>query len=316
MPAATLLGLHHATATVDGAQDDLDFAAGALALRLVKRTVNFDNHHVFHFYYGNATGSPGSIWTTFPYRGRGVRVGTHGAGQITATAFAVPRGSMAFWRDRLSRRGVAVDARPDRFGDPVLATTDPSGLAMEIVGTTGDSRIPWAGSGVAERDAIRGLHGVTLTIGSPPRTIAFMTDVLGFAMAGQDGERTRLTAGAASPGHFVDVVEAAGDARGVNGLGTVHHVAMAVATSSDQIAIRHELVRLGVAVTEVLDRQYFQSIYFREPGGVLFEVATVQPGFLVDEPEAALGQTLKLPPWEEPHRAAIEAGLPAITLRP
>jgi glyoxalase family protein len=311
-----ILSLHHVTATVDEAQADVDFCAGALGLRLVKKTVNFDNHHVYHFYYGNAHGTPGTIWTTFPYRGHGVRTGSRGAGQVTTTSFAVPAGSLEFWRARLASRGiVARDAQP-RFGHASLLVTDPSGLVFELVETSRDPRAPWTGGGVDADTAIRGLHSVTLTVRHPERTVSLMTSLLGFRVVDEIDGRIRLGVNSGEAGSLIDVVHDLASPPGVNGLGTVHHVAMAIATSEQQAALREELIELGAHVTPVMDRCYFQSIYFREPGGVLFEVATMAPGFLIDEPESELGRALKLPPWEEANRQAIEAGLPPVTTTP
>lgn len=312
--AIHILGLHHVTATVDEAQADLDFFAGLLGMRLVKKTVNFDNRHVYHFYYGDAAGTPGTIWTTFPYHGHGVRTGQHGSGQITATTLSVPAGSLEFWIERLAGHGVSPRRLPARFGEAVVAVTDPSGLTIELIETDRDRRQPWVARGVTAARAIRGLHSVTMTIASPAETIAFMTSVLGFTTEATADDRTRLAVGGPGPGHEFDVVAAPSTPRGMNGLGTVHHVAMAVATAEEQVRIRKMLIDLGVQVTRVLDRQYFQSIYFREPGGVLFEVATVQPGFAIDEAPEALGQALKLPPWEEGHRPDIEAGLAPVVV--
>lgn len=312
--AMRILGLHHVTATVDRAQADLDFFAGALGMRLVKKTVNFDNRHVYHFYYGDAAGTPGTIWTTFPYHGHGVRTGQHGSGQITATALSVPAGSLDFWLERLTDRGGSPVRLPARFGEAIAAVTDPSGLTIELIATERDRREPWLVEGIARTEAVHGVHSVTMTIASPAETLAFMTSVLGFTTMATEGERTRLAVGGPGPGHEFDVVAARSTPRGMNGLGTVHHVAMAVATADEQVQIRKTLLDLGVQVTRVLDRQYFQSIYFREPGGVLFEVATVQPGFAVDEAPGDLGRGLQLPPWEEAHRADIEAGLAPVVV--
>jgi len=310
-----ILGLHHVTATVDDVQADLDFCLDLLGLRLVKKTVNFDNHHVYHFYYGTELGAPGTIWTTFPYKGRGVRVGTKGAGQVVATSFSVPSGSLGVWRERLTERGVETRDVAPRFGEETLVATDPSGLCIELVAASRDVREPWTGSGVDTGAAIRGLHSATTVVRSLGPTLDLLTQVLGFTVVDRDGSRTRVAAGGESPGHFLDIVEDRDADAAVNGLGTVHHVAMAIATDEEQRELREELLRLGIAVTEVRDRCYFRSIYFREPGGVLFEVATVQPGFTVDEARSSLGQALKLPPWEEPHRVAIEAGLAPVTHR-
>jgi len=310
---ASIQGLHHVTATVGDAQQDLDFYGRVLGLRLVKQTVNFDNHHVFHFYYGNERGTPGTLMTTFPYKGKGVATGRKGAGQITATGFSVPEASLPGWRRRLAGLGVGVLDEGTRFGERYLSVEDPSGLVIELIGAGSDERVPWRNPDVAPELAIRGVHSVSLTIGIPEPSIALLTGLLGYRVRGEEERRTRLEVGGGGPGRSLDILAAPEAPVALNGLGTVHHVAMAVATPAEQLAYRGRLVELGVPVTEVLDRQYFRSIYFREPGGVLYEIATVPPGFLVDEPLERLGTTLKLPPWEEPHRLAIEAGLPAIT---
>jgi glyoxalase family protein len=304
-----ILGLHHVTATVDDAQDDLDFCLGALGLRLVKKTVNFDNHHVYHFYYGDERGTPGTIWTTFPYKDHGVRVGSKGAGQVTVTSFSVPTGSLASWRVRLADQAIAVTDLPPRFDEPVIRFADRSGLTFELIATDHDARSPWIADGVTADAAIRGLHSVTLVVRDAAKTIDLMTRLLTFKVVDRMDARFRLAVNGGGPGRTIDVAEHPEADIAVNGLGTVHHVAMAVTSADEQLRLREELIRYGCRVTEVRDRCYFQSIYFREPGGVLFEVATIAPGFDVDEPLPALGRALKLPPWEEPHRADIEAAL-------
>jgi glyoxalase family protein len=309
-----ILGLHHVTATVDQAQPDLDFCVETLGLRLVKKTVNFDNHHVFHFYYGDERGTPGTIWTTFPYHGRNVRVGTKGAGQVTVTSFSVPEGSLDFWARRLSNAHIDVEDAPRRFGEDAIVVTDPSGLAIELIAAN-DSRPGWTRGGVGEHEAVRGIHSVSLSVHAPAATVALLADLFGFEQAGEIEGRIRMAAPGGGPGKTVDVIHDPAAPTAVNGLGTVHHVAFAIGTAEEQLRLRNELIRRGVKVTDVLDRQYFKSIYFREPGGVLFEVATVQPGFAVDEPLDCLGQDLKLPPWEEPNRGLIESGLPPIVVR-
>ena len=302
--------LHHVTATVDKAQPDLDFCERLLGLRLVKRTVNFDNHGVYHFYYGTESGAPGTIWTTFPYHGWGVAAGVHGAGQIVATAFSVPAGALDRWRARLEAAGAA--AGPPRFGAPTLTVRDPSGLVLELVADGRDTRAAWGGGGLDGGAAIRGLHSVTLLLRAPAATVQLMTTLLGFEVVAESAGRTRLAVGGDAPGHLVDLVPDSDAPPARNGGGTVHHVAFAIESAEEQLRLRSELIRAGRDVTEVRDRTYFQSIYFREPGGVLFEVATMAPGFTADEPLDALGQGLKLPPWEEPHRAEIEALLPPL----
>jgi glyoxalase family protein len=313
--AHSILGLHHVTATVDDAQADLDFCLNLLGMRLVKKTVNFDNNNVYHFYYGTERGVPGTIWTTFPYKGYGVPVGTKGRGQVVTTAFSVPAGSMDFWRSRLREANVTVEEPGVRFDDEVIRFDDPSGLWFELVGNDRDARAPWTGNGVGAGEAIRGLHSVTLLVRTLAPTLELMTNVLGYTVVAEAENRTRVAAGGDTPGHFIDIVEDPDATQAVNGLGTVHHVAMAIGTDEEQLRLRDELLSLGLRVTEVRDRCYFQSIYFREPGGVLFEVATIQPGFTVDEDLAELGRALKLPPWEEPYRESIEANLVPVEYR-
>lgn len=307
-------GLHHVTATVDQAQADLDCYRGALGLRLVKQTVNFDNHNVYHLYYGDEHGTPGTLMTTFPYGGWGVPVGRHGAGQITATAFSVPRGSLSWWRERLE--GLALDAvaTEPRFGDEVLRVRDPSGLVLELIANDDDPRAPWVVESIDAARAVRGLYAVTLSVRDPGPSVRFLTDLLGWDVVAEERGRTRLSVETDQPGQRLELLHAPDGPPGVNGLGTVHHVAMAVDDDDAQARVREGLARLGVDVTPVRDRQYFRSIYFREPGGVLYEVATVPPGFTVDEELDSLGRELKLPPWEEPVRGSIERGLPVVRL--
>jgi len=202
-----------------------------------------------------------------------------------------------------------------RFGEEAIRIDDPSGLWFELVASDRDPRMPWTGNGVGAGEAIRGLHGVTMVVRSLGRTLELMTGLLGYQVVGEVENRTRVAAGGDGPGHTVDIVVDPDAEAAVNGIGTVHHVAMAVSTDDEQRRLRGELLRMGLNVTDIRDRCYFQSIYFREPGGVLFEVATIQPGFTADEDVSSLGRGLKLPPWEEPHRAAIEANLPSVEYR-
>ena len=310
-----ILGLHHVTATVNDAQAALDFCLNVLGMRLVKKTVNFDNHGVYHFYYGTERGQPGTIWTTFPYKNQGVRVGTKGAGQVVTTSFSVPASSIPFWQQRLRDSGVAVREFRSRFGEEALQFSDPSGLWFELVGSDRDKRTPWTGNGIDAANAIRGIHSVTMAVRSLGATQKLMTDFLGYKVVNEGDGLTRFAAGGDAPGHAIDVhVDPKSDGA-INGLGTVHHVAMAISTDDEQLRLREELLQLGLRVTDVRDRCYFNSIYFREPGGVLFEVATIQPGFTVDEDLSSLGRGLKLPPWEEPNRRVIEATLPNVEYR-
>ena len=301
--------LHHVTATVDDAQQDIDFYVRMLGMRLVKKTVNFDNHNVFHFYYGDEHGNPNTLMTTFPYKGHGVAQGAKGAGQVTVTSFSVPRGSLDAWRTKLGEAGCKLRQEGLRFGDEFIAFDDPSGLVIELVANDDDSRDPWIVEGLSADSAIRGLYSASLAIRDPAPTIAFLTDILGWEVVNEEQGRTSLAVNGDLPGHRLEVLHAPDAPAAVNGLGTVHHVAMAVSDEEEQLKLREELVGLGLQVTAVLDRQYFRSIYFREPGGVLYEAATIGPGFTVDEDLSSLGRDLKLPPWEEPNRSAIEQGL-------
>lgn len=310
--APSISGLHHVTATVAEADPDVRFYTRVLGLRLVKRTVNFDNTGVYHLYYGDERGSPSTLMTTFPYAGKGVRVGTKGAGQITVTSFSVPSGSLGFWKRHLEARDVPFTEGTERFGERSLMMEDPSGLNIELLEGTGDDRTPWASGGIEPEAAIRGIHGVTFVVRSARESIRFATEVLGLEMVEQSGRRTRLGGDDQRPGSYLEVLESDHAPDAVNGLGTVHHVALAVAGDQEQLAFQERLRTMGYQVTDVRDRQYFRSIYFREPGGILYEIATEGPGFTLDEDPSELGEELKLPAWEEENRDAIEAALPPI----
>lgn len=309
---APILGLHHVTATVDEAQPDVTFYRDVLGLRLVKRTVNFDNPQVYHLYYGDESGRPGTLMTTFPYAGWGVRAGAHGNGQIAETRFAIPHGSAQAWSDRLSEAGHQAVLGPTPFGEECVLVHDPSGLAIRLV-EAADERTPWTGDGVGADLAITGIHSVMFPVRDSGRSVEFLTELLDWRVVSQEGADIRVAAGEGGPGRLIDVRSAPEGERGINGLGTVHHVAMAVTNDESQARYRERLMQAGQGVTEVRDRQYFRSIYFREPGGVLYEIATLPPGFAIDESIEDLGSGLKLPPWEEANRARIEEGLPDLT---
>lgn len=311
---ALITGLHHVTATVTDAQADLDFYVGLLGQRLVKKTVNFDNPGVYHFYYGNEAGEPGTIMTTFPYGGLGVRPGANGAGQVDVTTFSVPASAIDFWRKRLGAAGVPFDGSETSFGEDALRFDDPSGLHIRLIGTTDDARTPWVRPDIPAEQAIRGIHSVAMPVRLPARTVELLTAMMDATKVGEaEGLQRFAIGGTARPGAIVEVEDAGAAPTGLNGLGTVHHVAFAVATPEDQLRMQRELRRMGLHVTDVMDRQYFTSIYFREPNGVLYEIATLPPGFAIDEPLAELGQGLKLPPWEESRRGLIEGLLPKVT---
>jgi Lactoylglutathione lyase and related lyases len=301
-------GLHHITATVNDAQEDYDFYTKTLGLRLVKETVNFDNEKVYHFYYANKIGSPSTVFTTFPYKGQGVRDGVIGAGQATHTAFSVPAASLGFWKDRLTKSGVS-SKEGVLFGLRTLDFKDPSGLNIQIVGADDEREPVWEFDDITKKEAVRGMHHAILTVWDARETLQFL-EVFGYEVKKEEGGMILLEAGEGGAGNILIVRSAPNDDIGINGLGTVHHVAHRVDSLEDSLKIKEYLEsRIGIRTTEVMDRKYFKSIYFRIPGGVLFEIATSGPGFLVDENVADLGTALKLPDWQEPHRGRIEANL-------
>lgn len=310
MPAISPRPIHHVTMIASDARATLAFYRDVLGLRLVKRTVNFDDPGTYHLYFGDELAAPGTLLTFFPYAG--ARPGRAGAGQASVTSLAVPAGAIGAWVERLVRFGVPHEAPVTRFGLPVLGLRDPDGLLLELVGAPYADAIPgWAGGPVPAEHAVRGVHGVTLWEDGDHGTSDVLTGVLGFAEAGAEGTTTRYLAGAGI-GATVEVRQVGGFPRGTGGAGTVHHVAFRAEDGVRQRELRMALGRQGIAATDVIDRQYFESIYFREPGGVLFEIATDGPGFTVDEPLASLGRALLLPPQYEAHRAQITKALLAL----
>ena len=308
-----IAGIHHVTAIARDPQANYDFYSGVLGLRLVKKTVNFDDPGTYHFYYGDETGTPGTILTFFPWPM--ARLGSRGAGQATVTAFSVPEGSLGYWSERLASLGVDAESPHPRFDEEVLTFRDPDGLLLELVARAGDPRTPWAAGPIPERFAARGFYNVTLSEWNPAVTAELLTGTMGFRLVAEEGGRMRLASGSGGAGSRVDLLATPSAARGVISAGTVHHVAFRAASDTEQLAWQGELAARGLHVTPVQDRQYFHSIYFREPGGVLFEIATDPPGFTLDEPVAELGSGLKLPPWLEPSRERIEAVLPPLDTR-
>jgi len=308
--SAETSGIHHVTAIAGEPQRNADFYVGLLGLRLVKKTVNFDDPGTYHLYYGDGGGNPGSIMTFFPWPG--APLGLQGTGQLTVTSFSIPAGSLGYWTERLVGHGVRFEKPTQRFDETVISFADPEGMRLELIAASDDAREPWEDGTVPAEHAIRGFHHVSLSERDPARTAKLMTDALGFRQVDEGAGRLRFEAGAGGPGNLVDVVDGSGESRGRMGVGTVHHVAFRAADDDTELAIRERVTALGYNVTPVLDRNYFRSIYFREPGGVLFEIATDPPGFAVDEDPAELGAHLKLPPWLEPRRDRIESVLPPL----
>ncbi|MBA2692355.1 MAG: ring-cleaving dioxygenase [Rubrobacter sp.] len=304
-------GIHHVTAISGEPQKNVDFYVGVLGLRMVKKTVNFDDPGTYHLYYGDGKGSPGSIMTFFPWAN--APNGTQGTGQLTAASFSVPESSLDFWKTRLAENGVSFDEPEERFGNTVLPFADPDGMSLELVANR-DEREGWDDGTVPAENTVRGFHDVTLMVANPERTAEVMTKHLGFREAASEDGRVRYEAGGGGAGDSVDVMGGDADFAERMGVGTVHHVAFRVPDYETQKGLREEIAALGFDVTPVLDRNYFRSIYFREPGGVLFEIATDPPGFTDDEPLDELGTNLKLPPWLEARRDRIEESLPTLDI--
>ncbi|HEX3036469.1 MAG TPA: ring-cleaving dioxygenase [Thermodesulfobacteriota bacterium] len=309
--ANNVLGIHHVTAIAGDPQKNLDFYTSLLGLRLVKLTVNYDDPGTYHFYYGDETGRPGTILTFFPWPG--ARRGRRGTGQVTVTSFSVPGGSFGYWTERFKSQNVLFDEPVRRFDEEVLSFFDPDGMALELVACS-DTRSPWKDSPVPHDHAIRGFYSVTITVEGYERTASLLTEVMGFRHAKEDGNRFRYEVGAGGVGAVVDVQCLPSGAMGKVAVGTVHHIAWRVANGDEQNALRQDIVRFGLNVTPVINRKYFHSIYFREPGHVLFEIATDVPGFAVDEKQEQLGMKLQLPPWLESQRTKIEQVLPPLQL--
>ena len=304
-------GIHHVTAISGRAERNLAFYTRVLGLRFVKKTVNFDDPGTYHLYYGDEVGHPGTVLTFFPWEH--AAAGRAGVGQAQQTAFRVPASAIGYWAHRFVEKGVTHEQPEKRFGETALPFVDPDGLRATLIGVPGAEREPaWSTRDVPLEHAIRGFHSVTLMLDDAARTAAILTDVLRFAETGREGSvrRFKVNNGA---GAIVDLHEAKGFLPGTMGRGAVHHIAFRAADDAEQVALARTVVEdHGVATTDQKDRNYFRSIYFREPGGVLFEIATDQPGFTVDEPAATLGRDLKLPHFLEGRRRDIERVLPPL----
>jgi glyoxalase family protein len=305
-------GIHHITAIAGPARRNLDFYTQTLGLRLVKRTVNFDDPGTYHFYYGDEAGRPGSILTFFPWEH--AAPGRLGIGETQETVLRVPEGSIGYWMHRLVERGVPHEAPQRRFGETIVAFKDPDGMRLALVAVPGiESEPGWSGGGIPAEHAIRGFHGASLLVAEAAPTGAILTDIFGFTEVAREGSLVRYRAEDTAIGGIVDLREAGNFLRGRAGAGTVHHIAFRATDDAVQAEMVEKLARdHRIDTTEQRNRNYFRSVYFREPGGVLFEIATDEPGFAVDEPTNALGQSLKLPRFLEPRRSQIEAVLPKV----
>lgn len=306
-----ILGLHHITAIANNAKRNLDFYSQVLGLRLVKKTVNFDDPGTYHFYFGNETGTPGTILTFFPWEGIGS--GTNGSGLATHIGYSVPKGSLEFWKNRLQQFNVNV-VEGEIFGEKLISFKDPDGLQLQFIeSSTPDDRKVWTTDDIKDENGLKGFHNVTLTLKKAGPTIKVLTDILGYDLQKQEGERYRFATDAIDTANLIDIIENDTIPTGRNAAGTNHHIAFRVKNDDILMEYREKVMAAGLSITPKIDRDYFYSLYFREPGGVLFEIATDNPGFTVDEPLNELGQNLKLPKQHEGLREKIEEVLPKLS---
>ena len=304
-----ILGLHHITAIAGDAKRNFDFYTKVLGLRFIKKTVNFDDPQTYHFYFGDYEGTPGTILTFFPW-GSAVRQGRRGAGMATEIGYSVPKGSLEWWKQRFEEKNVIYNNIAEKFGTRYLTFLDPDGLKLELVETGDtDDRKPFETEEVKANVATKGFYNVTLTLNDAKPTAAILTNVFDYKLIAQEGNRNRYATDAMATANIIDIVELPNENHGLGANGTIHHIAFRVKDDATQMALREKIEALGLHITPQIDRNYFHSLYFREPGGVLFEIATDNPGFTVDEPVEELGKNLKLPVQYEPQRKKIEAHL-------
>jgi glyoxalase family protein len=310
---SNITGLHHVTAMTSDAQQNVNFYAGILGLRLVKKTINFDAPDVYHLYYGDEEGKPGTILTFFPFHG--LTRGRKGNGQLTVTSFSIPGNAIDYWIKRLSKYNILFEKPHERFDDEVfIYFEDQDGLGIELVANNNDDRKGFSYGQIPDEFAIKGFYSVSLSEENLVSTASLLTDQMDHKLIAEKTNRFRFSANG-QPGGFVDILTSPGSGRGSGGSGTVHHVAFATLNDKTQLEFREKLLTKGIVnPTPVIDRQYFHSVYFREPGGILFEAATSDIGFTLDEPKEHLGENLKLPPWEEKNRNGIEKLLTPIEL--
>jgi glyoxalase family protein len=309
-----ITGLHHVTAIASDPQRNLEFYVGVLGLRLVKRTINFDDPGSYHFYFGDGVGTPGTILTFFPWPD--ARPGVRGVGEIEATAFAIPAASVGYWLERLKEHHVVAWRAPERFGDEIIRLADPDGMLIELIASTPGNEVqPWTEGPVPGELSIRGLHSVSAALETREVTTTLLTESFGYRLIQEAENRARFAApGGGGTGKTIELVCTPGSQPGRLGPGSVHHIAFRVPDDERQHAWREKILSLGYSVSPVMDRIYFRSIYFREPSGILFEIATDSPGFTNDETVDELGAKLRLPPWLERARPQIEEVLPKIVL--
>ena len=304
-----ILGLHHITAIAGNATRNFDFYTRVLGLRLVKKTVNFDDPHTYHLYYGDQIGSAGTILTFFPWEG--MQSGRRGSRQVTEIGYSVPENSMDFWMKRFDENNIIYNKISEKFGEPYLTFLDPDGLKFELTASkTTDTRLPWETDQISADNATRGFHNVTITTNKLQPTADVLTHLFGYKLAQSHENRYRFMTDAVDQANLIDLIEVPGEGVGHVAAGSVHHVAFRVKDDQVLMEFRDKIIAAGLSITEKIDRNYFYSLYFREPGGVLFEIATENPGFAVDESVDMLGSTLKLPAQYEHRREEIIGHLP------
>lgn len=309
---STVNGIHHITAIAGNAKRNYDFYTKTLGLRLVKKTVNFDDPETYHLYYGDKQGTPGSILTFFPWEG--IAPGRRGSRQATEIGYSVPENSFDFWLKRFDDHNVTYNKVAEKFGEPYLTVLDPDGLKLELTASkTPDTRVPWETAEVTAENATKGFHNVTITTNKIGLTAQILTDILGYRLLEQHVNRYRFITDAIEHAAIVDLVEVPGEIAGHVAGGSVHHVAFRVKDEATLMQYREKIAASGLNITDKIDRNYFYSLYFREPGGVLFELATDNPGFSIDEPEAELGTHLMLPQQYEKFRSTLENTLPKLS---
>jgi glyoxalase family protein len=307
----TINGIHHITAIAGNAKRNHDFYTKTLGLHLVKKTVNFDDPETYHLYYGDAAGSPGTILTFFPWEG--IATGRRGARQATEIGYSVPKGSLEYWANRFESKNVIYNKISEKFGERYLTFLDPDGLKLELIESkTTDDRLPWETADIKADNATKGFHNITITTNKMQPTADILTGVLGYRLLEQHVNRFRFVTDNVSNAAIVDLVEVAGEAAGHVAGGSVHHVAFRVKNEEVLMHYRDLITGMGLHITDKIDRNYFYSLYFREPGGVLFEIATDNPGFAVDESTDELGLNLKLPAQYESMRSKLEKVLPQL----
>jgi glyoxalase family protein len=314
-----LQGLHHITAVASDPQTNVDFYRNVLGQRLVKTTVNFDDPYTYHLYYGDAVGSPGTVMTFFPWLG--MPQGSRGTGETEAVAYSVAPGSLGFWEKRLAGLDFPTEPLAERFGAGGIGFDDPDGMRIELIEDDRSLNFRhWEEGPISEAMALRGFHGVTLWLHEVEPTAELLTEQMGYEFIAEEpspaGRRYRYKGASGDIGLYIDIVHRPQARQGRFGSGSVHHIAFRTVDDAEQAEYRTKLLAAHYPVTTVQDRQYFRSVYFRSPGGVLFEIATEAPGFAHDEPVAELGNSLKLPSWLEPQRASIEDRLPDFERRP